>query len=284
MRPSLLQEVHDPKFQARFWSKVDKGDSCWVWRSKSGVYFPNPRHVVRPNLISFILAAGRFPIEGSYVCQTCGNIRCVRPDHLIERTRAEQARYLLVNGRANLETLAKARRCRWERSQKRWEGATKKPCTRCKIEQPLDNFYIGAGVLGRSSWCKVCHNLVTELWVKVHPDIKSEHRDRCYTKAKSMVYDHYGRLCSCCGESEYLFLTLDHVNNDGGGNKRAIRGYAFYRSIIEAGYPDTYRILCWNCNSGRARNAGVCPHEFHRAYPWIMEQLNEIDAALDRLI
>ena len=29
------------------------------------------------------------------------------------------------------------------------------------------------------------------------------------------VLDHYGRACSCCGETEPAFLTIDHVNNDG---------------------------------------------------------------------
>ena len=25
--------------------------------------------------------------------------------------------------------------------------------------------------------------------------------------------------------------------------------------------PDTIQILCFNCNCGRARNGGICPHE-----------------------
>ena len=32
---------------------------------------------------------------------------------------------------------------------------------------------------------------------------------------KEKVFDHYGWVCACCGEAEPLFLTIDHVNNDG---------------------------------------------------------------------
>lgn len=58
-----------------------------------------------------------------------------------------------------------------------------------------------------------------------------------------------------------LFLTIDHVDSDGGGRERAIRGYAMYRLIALLGFPPTFQILCWNCNSGRARNKGICPHK-----------------------
>jgi len=34
-------------------------------------------------------------------------------------------------------------------------------------------------------------------------------------KLKTMVYNHYGWLCNCCGETTPKFLTIDHVNNDG---------------------------------------------------------------------
>lgn len=31
--------------------------------------------------------------------------------------------------------------------------------------------------------------------------------------------------------------------------------------IIDQGFPPSFRVLCYNCNSGRARNRGVCPHQ-----------------------
>jgi len=80
---------------------------------------------------------------------------------------------------------------------------------------------------------------------------------------KKTVFDYYGRQCNCkgCIETNEGFLTIDHVNNDGhkernsGGNSTQT-----YRKIIKLGFPNTYQVQCYNCNLGRARNGGVCPH------------------------
>jgi hypothetical protein len=76
------------------------------------------------------------------------------------------------------------------------------------------------------------------------------------------VYAHYGAFCSCCGETEPLFLTIDHVNDDAPEDRRAGKhgGTMRYLWIIKQGFPDCYRILCLNCNRGRWLNGGVCPH------------------------
>lgn len=77
-------------------------------------------------------------------------------------------------------------------------------------------------------------------------------------KYKQIVYEHYGEQCFCCKETEPLFLTIDHKNNDGW--KEAKKSANLYYRIIKAGFPDSYRIACYNCNCGRARNGGICPH------------------------
>lgn len=33
-----------------------------------------------------------------------------------------------------------------------------------------------------------------------------------------------------------------------------------YRWAILNGFPDELQLLCFNCNCGRQRNGGVCPH------------------------
>lgn len=72
----------------------------------------------------------------------------------------------------------------------------------------------------------------------------------------------YGGKCSCCGETEPVFLTIDHVNNDGGGRNRKVSGLGFMLELKRQGYPqDAYRLLCFNCNTGRHINGGICPHE-----------------------
>lgn len=82
---------------------------------------------------------------------------------------------------------------------------------------------------------------------------------------KKLIYSKYGNICSCCGESNLGFLTIDHVNNDGylDKNKNGKRhsGRALYNQIIKQGFPDKYQILCMNCNFGKSRNLGICPHQ-----------------------
>lgn len=89
---------------------------------------------------------------------------------------------------------------------------------------------------------------------------------RYYEKLRNQVFEHYGNRCSCCGETESVFLTIDHVNDDGSQHrKQRGMGTILYRWVIANGFPDTVRILCYNCNAGRFRNGGICPHDIKQA-------------------
>lgn len=93
--------------------------------------------------------------------------------------------------------------------------------------------------------------------------------DRClkgrrdnWTRLQQRIYDAYGARCVCCGETNRLFLTIDHVNGDGNVQRREL-GMGNRRIlliIINQGFPPEYQIQCYNCNCGRARNGGICPH------------------------
>jgi hypothetical protein len=81
-----------------------------------------------------------------------------------------------------------------------------------------------------------------------------------YARQKERLLDHYGHACKCCGESNAAFLTIDHVNNDGTADRLIHRTTATMSAhIIRQGFPDSYQILCYNCNNGK-RKTGVCPH------------------------
>ena len=91
-----------------------------------------------------------------------------------------------------------------------------------------------------------------------------ERRDEVRRK----VYGHYGDACACCGETEPMFLSLDHTNNDGAEHRREL-GYdgngkgassATLSWLKRNNYPEGFQVLCMNCNHGKARNGGVCPH------------------------
>ncbi len=86
---------------------------------------------------------------------------------------------------------------------------------------------------------------------------------RMYARKRLLVIQHYGGKCVCCGEQESLFLQLDHVNNDGGTHRKEI-GHSSHRLhlwAIRNNYPDTLQVLCANCNQGKERNGGICPHK-----------------------
>lgn len=80
---------------------------------------------------------------------------------------------------------------------------------------------------------------------------------------KYKVFKHYGNKCKCCGESNVLFFTIDHINNDGHLFRKENKhtGSSIYSWITKNNYPKYLQLLCYNCNLGKARNKGICPHK-----------------------
>jgi len=73
-------------------------------------------------------------------------------------------------------------------------------------------------------------------------------------------FKHFDYKCQCCGEDDLRFLTIDHVKNDGYLDHR--NNIQVLRNAKIEGYPrDKYTCLCFNCNCGKARNKGTCPHQ-----------------------
>ncbi len=168
-------------------------------------------------------------------------------------------------------------------------------CSKCKLDLPSDSFYSSGG------WCKGCEsarkkafyskpdNLAKKVaknkeWQEANRDKTSEYQKTYYLanpekfKAKQVkrtadirneVLNAYGGVCACCGETEAMFLTVDHIFDDGAEERRRLFGTrvgrgtpAMYRWLKKNGFPkDRYRLMCFNCNCGRARNGGTCPHQ-----------------------
>lgn len=123
-------------------------------------------------------------------------------------------------------------------------------CSRCKVTGvPLVKYSKGVGNTVQYYLCRDCN---------------AKRLKDYYDKTKLVVYEHYGNECACCGENNILFLSIDHVNNDGhldrwpSGYRRA--GYTLYSKIKTAGFPKTLQLLCMNCNYGKRMNNGTCPH------------------------
>ena|SRR5262249_2870286 len=162
-------------------------------------------------------------------------------------------------------------------------------CRKCDQDKPLAEFPFSNREAGwRRHECHACHNarmkrhylenkprrlrLARERY-RANPSKKwtPERRARANLSARRYradwwrtILNHYGQRCACCGEGEAKFLTFDHRRNDGAHVRKVQGGASCYRWIIKNGFPKSLRILCYNCNCGRARNGGTCPHKQRR--------------------
>ena len=108
-------------------------------------------------------------------------------------------------------------------------------------------------------------SLMTPQELKDFRKKESDKTKRLSAVLKDTVFNAYGGWkCACCGETEKLFLTIDHMlNNASELRKEGVHGHStqFYRWLKNSGYPKDFQVLCMNCNFGKRMNNGVCPHQ-----------------------
>ena len=80
-----------------------------------------------------------------------------------------------------------------------------------------------------------------------------------YQKHKTILYKELGNKCVCCGERDLMFLSVDHVNNDGGKLRKekgtwSTQIYSLLKAHREN--PGSLQLLCSNCNHAKGRNGG----------------------------
>ena len=139
--------------------------------------------------------------------------------------------------------------------------------------------------------------LLNKKWKKEHPEKVAEGKRKWYAKNRDRElarlkkqrlenparYKEYQRIadlklrtevltyyskngypeCCCCGETEFKFLTIDHINNNGAKERRETGkpgGRVFYSYLRRRKYPLGYQTLCYNCNCSKGFY-GHCPHQ-----------------------
>lgn len=89
---------------------------------------------------------------------------------------------------------------------------------------------------------------------------KAKNKTKAYSaRLKSTFIEMYGGACSCCGETEQEFLSLDHVQGQV-GIKRKESSISAWNKAIKEYRPDLYQVLCMNCNFAKGK-FGICPHQ-----------------------
>lgn len=100
------------------------------------------------------------------------------------------------------------------------------------------------------------------VWFEKNKPLARARNREAQRKLKAAAYAAYGGFkCACCGETTEAFLSLDHVNNDGAQHRKISDRRKIYHWLRDNKYPTGFQVLCMNCNFGKARNGGICPHK-----------------------
>jgi hypothetical protein len=104
--PTCAQlKSHVIPIQKRFWSKVIKTESCWLWKGNTNIWgygqtFFNGK-AIASHRMSWILVYGEIP-EGLCVLHKCDNPPCCNPTHLFLGTICDNNRDRACKGRNNI--------------------------------------------------------------------------------------------------------------------------------------------------------------------------------------
>lgn len=130
-------------------------------------------------------------------------------------------------------------------------------CKRCKKPLTIDN------AAKNTKRGKICKNCLTKKYKEERDNLPKKEKQK-YAKSyhyrnRDKVFEHYGRICACCGEDNIKFLTIDHIEGGGRKHKLLIKKQ-LYVWLRQNNFPDGFQSLCFNCNCAKGIY-GTCPHK-----------------------
>lgn len=127
-----------------------------------------------------------------------------------------------------------------------------KTCNKCEEEKALSEFYgpyndkrLPHKEARYHASCKRCENARSTAWMKTHSYYST---DRIIIR-KNKLKDELGGQCSWCSEADYRVLQFDHVENDGGQHRKALKrntSVSDLRKYMREG--GKIQLLCANCH------------------------------------
>lgn len=76
--------------------------NCWIWIRQPEIKYPSIFRFGKRRTVShlgFFVREGRWPKDGIDAMHSCDNTRCVNPDHILEGTRSDNIRDMVIKGR-----------------------------------------------------------------------------------------------------------------------------------------------------------------------------------------
>jgi hypothetical protein len=142
-----------------------------------------------------------------------------------------------------------------------------KECARCGNRLPATREYFhrrGKNDNRLDSYCKECRLEGRRDQYKKNPEYFKDKASERRRINRAIVLGRYGGKCACCGEREFEFLAIDHIDNNGSEQRTELghdgKGHRFVDWLIKQGFPHGYRVLCHNCNMSMGLY-GYCPHQ-----------------------